>query len=94
MVIVNNRKNRSIDVDLNIETGNKYARSHNSGIIDATFTYNKGFYRGMNASADRDFMLVAAHEFGHSVLDCFGGSNLSWSHKGSTNKYFQNVKLT
>ena len=25
-------------------------------------------------------------------LEYFGGANLSWTHKGSTNKYFQNIK--
>lgn len=94
VVRANHRKNNSIDVDLYIETSNSYARSHNSGIIDASFIYNRGFYRGMNANADRDFMLVSAHEFGHSVLEYFGSADLSWTHKGSTNKYLQNVKPT
>lgn len=91
-VTAKNRKSHSIDVDLYIETDKDYARSHNSGLIDASFKYNKGAYRGMNAMADRDFMLVSAHEFGHSVLEYFGDSDLSWTHKGSTNKYLQNVK--
>lgn len=91
-VTVKNRKSRSIDVDLYIETDKEYARSHNSGLIDASFKYNKGAYRGMNSMADRDFMLVSAHEFGHSVLEYFGDSDLSWTHKDSTNKYLQNVK--
>jgi len=43
-VTARNRKSRSIDVDLYIETGKDYARSHNSGLIDASFKYNKGAY--------------------------------------------------
>lgn len=88
------RRSRSIDVDLHIETGSDYARSHNSGLIDASFIYNKGFFKGKTAMSDRDFMLVSAHEFGHSVLEYFGDADLSWTHKGSTNKYLQNVKPT
>jgi len=91
-VSANHRPSHSIDVDLYIEEDNEYARSHNSGIVDASFIYNKGAYRGMNSMADNDFKLVAAHEFGHSVLEYFGSSDLSWTHKGSTNKYLQNVK--
>ncbi len=94
IIVVKGRVNRAVDVDLVLETGIQYARSHNSGIIDASFIYNKGFYRGMNSNADRDFMLVAAHEFGHSVLQYFGGADLSWTHKNSTNKYLQNIKET
>lgn len=94
LVGVHHDSGKSIDVDLYIETSNKYARSHNSGLIDASFIYNKGFYGGMNSKADSDFILVAAHEFGHSVLDYFGDSDLSWTHKGSTNKLLQNVKST
>lgn len=94
LVGVHHAGSKSVDVDLYIELSNKYARSHNSGIIDASFIYNKGFYGGMNSKADSDFMLVAAHEFGHSVLDYFGDSDLSWTHKGSTNKLLQNVKST
>ncbi|GAB1269194.1 hypothetical protein NBRC116493_24470 [Aurantivibrio infirmus] len=88
------RKTNSIDVDLKIEEGVEYGRSHNSGLVDATFIYNKGMYGGMNSDADKDFMLVSAHEFGHSVLEYFGGADLSWSHKGSTHKIFQSVKPT
>jgi hypothetical protein len=84
----------AIDVDLHIEEDTDYTRSHNSGIIDASFIYNKGFFRGTNSRTDRDFKLVAAHEFGHSVLEYFGSSDLSWTHKGSTNKLLQNVKPT
>lgn len=88
------RKANSIDIDLKIEDGIKYGRSHNSGLVDATFIYNKGMYKGMNADADKDFMLVSAHEFGHSVLEYFGGADLSWSHKGSTSKILQSVMPT
>lgn len=88
------RSNSAIPVDLSIETDeNKYARSMNPEIlgIDASFIYNKG--RLGNASkADDDFGLVAAHEFGHSVLMYAGGLSLSWGHKGSTNPLTQSVK--
>ncbi|NOY72972.1 MAG: hypothetical protein GXP14_11460, partial [Gammaproteobacteria bacterium] len=60
----------SIPVDLYIETDEKkYGRSMNPAIlgIDASFIYNKGRF-GNKERADADFMLVAAHEFGHSVL--------------------------
>ena len=90
----NYRRSRSIDVDLHIETDKDYARSHNTGFIDASFIYNKGFFRGMNGMSDRDFMLVSAHEFGHSVLEYFGDTDLSWTHKNTTNKYLQNIKST
>lgn len=92
LVNVQHRPNNSIDVDLYVETSSDYARSHNSGIIDASFFYNKGFHGGFNAAGDRDFTLVAAHEFGHSVLEFFGGTDLSWQHKGSTTKFTQKVK--
>ncbi|MCF6254821.1 MAG: hypothetical protein L3J98_15275 [Gammaproteobacteria bacterium] len=39
-------------------------------------------------------MLVAAHEFGHSVLMYAGGLSLSWGHKGSTNPITQSVKYS
>jgi len=42
--------------------------------------------------AEQDFMLVSAHEFGHSVLQYFDGVRLSWSHKGTTHVITQSVK--
>jgi len=59
--------------------------------IDASFIYNKGYY-GTREEDDADFMLVAAHEFGHSVLMYAGGLSLSWGHKGSTNVVTQSIK--
>jgi hypothetical protein len=88
------RANKSIDVDLYVASSTNYKRSHNTGIIDASFIYNKGFYRGWTNDANTDFMMVAAHEFGHSVLEYFGGTGVSWTHKGSTNMLLQNVKST
>ncbi len=76
----------AIPVDLHVEIDkNNYARSMNPAIlgIDASFIYNKGRF-GNKERADADFMLVAAHEFGHSVLMYAGGLSLSWSHKVST----------
>ena len=93
-VDVFHRSNKSIDVDLYVADSTSYKRSHNTGIIDASFIYNKGFYRGWTNDADTDFMMVAAHEFGHSVLEYFGGTRASWTHKGSTNMLLQNVKST
>jgi len=84
----------AIPVDLYVETDkNKYARSMNPEIlgIDASFIYNKGRL-GNSSKADDDFKLVAAHEFGHSVLMYAGGIYLSWGHKGSTNPLTQSVK--
>ncbi|MCF6299174.1 MAG: hypothetical protein L3J01_04770 [Thiomicrorhabdus sp.] len=84
----------AIPVDLYVETDkNNYARSMNPAIlgIDASFIYNKGRF-GNEKRADADFMLVAAHEFGHSVLMHAGGLSLSWSHKGSTNIVTQSAK--
>ena len=92
IVNVQHRRTESIDVDLYIETSSSYARSHNSGIIDASFKYNQGFYKGFPGQADKDFMLVSAHEFGHSVLEFFGGTGLSWRHKGSTTLLTQSTK--
>ncbi len=60
--------------------------------IDASFIYNKGAF--VATQADMDFKLVAAHEFGHSVLMYAGGIFLSWGHKGSTNPILQSVKST
>lgn len=91
---VHHRASNSIDVDLYVEESASYARSHNSGIVDASFFYNKGIFKGFNTKADQDFMLVAAHEFGHSVLEFFGGTDLSWGHKGSTTVLTQKVKST
>lgn len=42
--------------------------------------------------ADENFMYTSAHEFGHSVLEYFGGKSLSWGHKGTTKKILQSVK--
>jgi len=84
----------AIPIDLYVETDkNNYARSMNPTIlgIDASFIYNKGHF-GNKERADADFMLVAAHEFGHSVLMYAGGLSLSWGHKGSTNIVTQSVK--
>jgi hypothetical protein len=76
---------KAIEVDLSVETGRDYARSHNMSIlgIDASFIYNRGFFTDAFDSDD-DFMRTAAHEFGHSVLIGFGGLHHSWTHKGST----------
>jgi hypothetical protein len=75
----------AVEVDLMVENGAAYGRSHNMSIlgIDASFIYNAGFFPSP-ADADRDFMLTCAHEFGHSVLMEFGGIGHSWTHKGST----------
>ncbi|MCF6256518.1 MAG: hypothetical protein L3J98_08995 [Gammaproteobacteria bacterium] len=84
----------AIPVDLYVETDkHNYARSMNPAIlgIDASFIYNKGYY-GTSEEDDADFMLIAAHEFGHSVLMYAGGLSLSWSHKGSTNIVTQSIK--
>lgn len=91
----NHRKNDSIDADLSIETSADYGRSFNVGIfgIDASFKYNQGAFKN-KTNADLNFKLVCAHEFGHSVLQYFGGESLSWSHKGSTKIIPQSVKST
>jgi hypothetical protein len=88
------RQMNAIPVDLYIETdNNKYARSMNPGLlgVDASFVYNQGFYSS-RSTADDDFKLVSAHEFGHSVLKYVGGFALSWGHKGSTNMISQSVR--
>lgn len=93
-VRADHRYGNAIPVDLYVETDkNNYARSMNPAIlgIDASFIYNKGRL-GDLGKADEDFMLVAAHEFGHSVLMYAGGPSLSWGHKGSTNPITQSVK--
>lgn len=103
MVQVHHRRSHSIDVDLYIINDKDYGRSHNSGIIDASFKYNKGAFGKATHTgpsgkkmlvADMDFMLVSAHEFGHSVLEFFGGVDLSWGHKGSTTVVTQKAKKT
>lgn len=79
---------------LKIEQGTKdYGRSFNAGVlgVDARFIYNKGFFPSTKL-ADDDFMLVCAHEFGHSVLKAAGGISLSWGHKGTTGVISQAVK--
>lgn len=78
------RVDDSEDLDLYVENGPGYVRSHNSGIIDASIFYNAGFF-STAAAADDDFEITAAHEFGHSVLWAHGGKELSWGHKGSVN---------
>lgn len=96
------RESDCVVLDLYEQTGEDYARSHNSGIIDASIFYNTGFFRnyGGLAASDLDFQLTAAHEFGHSVLEAFGGKELSWGHKGTVNDCllavwnFQSVKDT
>lgn len=103
MVQVHHRRSHSIDVDLYIVDDKDYGRSHNSGIIDASFKYNKGAFGKATHTipagkkmlvADMDFMLVSAHEFGHSVLEFFGGVDFSWGHKGSTTVVTQKAKKT
>lgn len=86
----------AIPVDLKIEESPNYARSMNPAIlgIDASFIYQKGAPRAQVKDIDNDFKFVAAHEFGHSILMYVGGISLSWSHKGSTNVLFQNVKAS
>ncbi len=84
----------AIPVDLYVEMDkNNYARSMNPAIlgIDASFIYNRGWHIDTK-TADFDFQLVSAHEFGHSVLMYAGGLSLSWGHKGSTNIITQSVK--
>lgn len=93
-VQAHHRTANAIPVDLYIESDqNQYGRSMNPAMlgIDASFIYNKG-YLGNLKRADSDFKLIAAHEFGHSVLMHAGGLPLSWGHKGSTNPLTQSVK--
>ena len=94
----------AIGVDIKKNSDPQYSRSHNSGIVDATFFYNEGYHvevakkrnvsdpqqMGKNA-ADSNFMHMAAHEFGHSVLMAAVGLNHSWGHKGSTSVLFQST---
>lgn len=91
-LVVLHRTTQATDVNLKIDKNIKYARSHNSGLIDASFIYNKGYHGTNSGRADADFKLVSAHEFGHSILMYFGGRNLSWGHKGSTHPLLQSVK--
>ncbi len=91
---IKDRKNNSIEVDLKIHKGSDYKRSHNSGIIDASFIYNQGSFPSNTGLADNNFKLTSAHEFGHSVLSYFGGVGLSWGHKGSTNPVLQSIKAS
>jgi hypothetical protein len=98
MVRVNasHRPGNAIPVDLYIEKDkNEYGRSMNPAAlgIDASFIYNKGRF-GDPTKADSDFMLVTAHEFGHSVLMYAGGLSLSWGHKGTTNIVTQSIMST
>lgn len=72
-----------LDFDIRRTNSSDYVRSHNSGIIDSQIYYNAGFFSSAT-TADRFFMLTAAHEFGHSVLEETGGRQFSWTHKGST----------
>jgi len=87
------REDDSEDLDLYVETGSDYARSHNSGIIDGSIFYNEGYFSNA-ADADADFKLTAAHEFGHAILTASGGKKLSWGHKGSTNPILQSAYPT
>lgn len=80
--------------DLYINNDESYARSSNLAIlgIDGSLKYNRGFFP-MAPQADQDFMLTAAHEFGHSVLTEYGGIARSWTHEGSTS-IFQSTKTS
>lgn len=58
---------------------------------------NFGFYGNNKTHADEEFKRTAAHEFGHLILNKYGGGLIpeySWSHKGSsttiTQKEFDN----
>jgi hypothetical protein len=75
----------AVGVDLYLEKGTDYARSSNLAILgrDASLFYNAGYFSRV-VDADQDFMLTAAHEFGHSVLMEFRGLWYSWTHEGST----------
>lgn len=75
-----------VDVDLYVKKSSRFGRSHNTGIIDASFKYLKGYFaeRGGKQSADKDFLETAAHEFGHYILEMFGGRKFSWKHKGTS----------
>lgn len=86
---VKRRNSECIGVDLYLVTANRFGFSHNSGIIDASFKYLKGYYDAnyqgnATARADDAFRETAAHEFGHSVLESFGGRKFSWRHKGTS----------
>ena len=76
------RTEDSEDLDIYVEKSSDYARSHNSGIIDGSLKYNKGFF-GTKLGADLDFEETSAHEFGHAILEAYGGKALSWGHKGT-----------
>lgn len=92
---IENRDTNCIDVDLYLNTDEDEDYSHNSGIIDASVVYNKGLFdkfrpRTARVDADNEYQFLAAHEFGHSVLELFGGKKFSWKHKGTTTFLTQN----
>ncbi len=96
-VTVQQRTYDAIQADLYINSSDEFGRSFNIGIlcIDASFIYNdsKNLYSSQ-FEADSAFKLICAHEFGHSVLQYFGGNFLSWSHKDSTYIIPQSIKPT
>jgi hypothetical protein len=78
------RDSDSEDLDIYVIMDTEYEPSHNSGIIDASLKYNQGFFGSNISAADQDFKVIAAHEWGHAVLENAEGRLFSWRHKGTT----------
>jgi hypothetical protein len=73
----------TLDFEIYRTNAKEYVRSHNSGVIDGHVYYNAGSH-STPAAADARFEYTSAHEFGHTVLQEAGGTDFSWTHKGST----------
>ncbi len=83
LTTANEREDNSEDLDLYWVDDKEFSRSHNSGIIDASIFYNWGYWQQVAFDADQEFRETAAHEFGHAILEAYGGKDLSWGHKGT-----------
>lgn len=90
-VAVTERERRALAMKVVINRDATFARSHNSGIVAARLKYNGNSYEN-KSRADRAFELMAAHEFGHSVLLAAGGWRHSWGHKGTAVSLLQRTR--
>jgi hypothetical protein len=71
----------------------KYVRSHNTGVIDGRIYHNAGSHDSV-AEADARFEYTSGHEFGHTVLQEAGGTEFSWTHKGTTTLWQSDYEKT
>jgi len=73
----------TLDFEIYRTNSTEYVRSHNTGIIDGHVYHNAGSHSSP-ADADAGFEYTSGHEFGHTILQEAGGTDFSWTHKGTT----------